>query len=543
MSEQETTKEKLDGYDYIIVGAGSAGCVLANRLSADRNCSVLLLESGEWDRNYWLKLPVGYVKTVFDKRFSRQFQTEPEYGTAGRSIIWPRGRVIGGSSSINALLFIRGQSQDFDDWQAAGAKGWSYEDVLPYFTRMEAYSGRADTGRGKAGDLSVSDLRNNNPSCQAWIEAAKQYGLPENDGFNGGSNYGVGAFQLTINNRWRESASVAFLHPIRSRPNLTVRTGVHVSKVLIHNGKATGVEWIKGGNVLVSSADQEVILSAGAIQSPQILQLSGVGPKSILKRHGIDIKMDAPGVGQNLQDHYMARTIVRLNKPQSLNDEVRNPLRLMSMGLEWLFKGTGPLTVGAGQVGGGACSEFAIEGRADLQFTVMPFSADKAGDPLHRYSGFTAAVYQSRPESRGYLEIKSDDPLADPRIIPNYLSTELDQKTLVAGVKMLRDIYQQPAFKSLYDKEMVPGSSAASDEDILNFARNYGGTVFHPSGTCRAGDDTESVVDPDLKVRGVQRLRVIDASVMPKIPSGNINAATLMIGERGAEKIIKSAQS
>ncbi len=537
-------RDSSNGHDIVIVGGGSSGCVLANRLSADPACRVLLIEAGAAARNFWLRLPVGYFRSIYDPRFTWQFPLEPEPGTGNRQVSWPRGKALGGSSLINGLLYIRGQPADFDDWaELHGATGWRYRDLLPHFKRSEAYEGGESEFHGAGGELGVSNLRNDHPYCDAWLAAGAEAGYPLTDDFNGAQCDGLGRYQLTLRGHWRCDAATAFLTPAQPRPNLQIESNARVTRVLIEHGRAAGVEWLRNGQLHTGHADAEVILAAGALQSPQLLQLSGIGPAALLKQHGIAVLADAPEVGLNLQDHYQARVIVKLKLRKSLNDDVRNPLRLAQMGAQWLFGQRGPLTVGAGQVGGLVATEHARGGRADVLFNVMPLSVDKPGDPLHRFSGFSASAAQCRPESTGSVRIGSADPTALPRIRAGYLSEPLDAKTLVAGLQILRDIVQQPAFRDLItDDEYLPGNSVKTAAELEAFARAKGGTVFHPTSTCRMGGDARSVVDERLRVRGVTGLRVADASVMPRVVSTNTNAAVMMIGEKGAAMVIEDAR-
>lgn len=528
----------MASFDYIIVGSGTAGSTLAARLSEDESARVLVLEGGGPDRGFWLKLPVGYYKSIYNAKVSHLYRGEPDPGIAERRMDCPRGHVVGGSSSINGLIYIRGQHQDFDDWQALGADGWGFQDVLPHFRAVETYAGKPSQYRGAHGPLQISDLRNDNAACQDWLRAAKGHGLPANDDFNGAASLGVGSYQLTLRGRWRDSAATAFLHPALRRPNLTLKTHARATEILFAGPRATGVRYLQEGKLREAHADAEVILCGGSVQSPQLLQLSGIGPAALLGCHGIEVRYDAPGVGENLQDHLQMRTIVEMSEPgASLNDHVRNPFALAKMGLEWLIGSRGPLTVGAGQVGGAACTKYAEGGRPDLQLFVMPLSVDKPGMPLHRYSGFTTSFWQCHPESRGSVRIASADPLADPLIQTNYLSAEKDRKVIVEGIRIVREIYNRPEFRSRWQREVIAGAEHQSDADVLDAIRRMAATVYHLVGTCRMGSDDSAVVDPELRVNGVDGLRVVDASVMPKITSANTNAPTFMIAEKAAHMI------
>lgn len=526
------------GYDYVIIGSGTAGSTMASRLSEDENCRVLVLEAGGSDRGFWLRLPVGYFKSIYNSKVSHLYKSEPDAGLDGRQMDCPRGRVLGGSSSINGLIFIRGQHSDFDDWAELGATGWDYRSVLPHFRNVETYSGAPSQFRGAQGPVQVSELRSDNRACRDWMDAARQWGLPDNEDFNGASSHGVGRYDLTLRGHWRESAATAFLRPATARPNLTVETHATVTRLLFEGDRVTGVEYLQNGAITSVHAIEQVILCAGAVQSPQVLQLSGIGPEDVLKAQGIMPRYVSQEVGENLQDHLQMRTIVEMSDGRdSLNRHVRNPFKLAKMALEWIFGARGPLTVGAGQVGGALCTRYAQGDRPDLQLFVMPLSVDKPGAPLHRYPGFTTSFWQCHPASRGHIHIQSDDPLKNPRIVMNYLSAELDRRVMTEGLRIVRDIYSQPAFKERWDREIVPGGQYQDDAEILSALRKYASTVYHLVGTCRMGSDTQAVVAPDLKVNGVRGLRVVDASVMPKMTSANTNAATYMIAEKAASMI------
>jgi len=526
-------------YDIVIVGAGSAGCVLANRLSARADLEVALLEAGGRDWYPWIHVPVGYFKTMHNPRTDWCYRTEPQPNLGGRALDWPRGKVLGGSSSINGLLYVRGQPRDYDTWRQMGNAGWGWDDVLPYFKRSEDQERGADEFHATGGPLAVSNMRTRRDVCDAFIRGAEELGIPAIHDYNGAQQEGASYFQLTARNGVRCSTATAFLRPARRRANLHVITHAHAQRVAFQGRRAIGVEYCRGGRQVRALAAREVILAAGAIGSPQILQLSGIGPPELLARHGIAVVHPLEGVGRNLQDHLQLRCVYRSTRP-TLNDEVNDPLRKLLIGLEYVLFRTGSMSMGASQVAVFCRSRPELDA-PDLQFHFQPLSADKPGEGLHRFSAFTASVCQLRPESRGRIEIESPDPFVYPAIHPNYLDTMTDQRAAVAGLKMTRRICTTNAMQPFVAAELLPGPQVQTDDELLDAARALAQTIYHPVGTCRMGGDAQAVVDETLSVHGVESLRVADASIMPTITSGNTNAPTIMIAEKASDLVLADA--
>jgi choline dehydrogenase len=528
-------------FDYIIVGAGSAGCVLANRLTASGKHRVLLIEAGGHDRHFWIHVPLGFGKLFDNAKVNWLYKSEPEPELNNRSIIQPRGKVWGGSSSINGLLYIRGQHEDFDHWRQLGNAGWGFADVLPYFRRAEDQERGADDLHGAGGPLAVSDVCEPHPLCEAFIAAAQSAGFPRNDDFNGARQEGAGYFQLTARNGRRCSTAVGYLRQARRRGNLAVVSNALATRVLFSGRRAVGIEYRQGETARTAYADGEVILAGGAFNSPQLLQLSGVGPQKILRDLGIAVVADLPGVGADLQDHLQARMQFRCPEPITMNEVVNHWRHRYAAGLRYLLTRKGLLTIGAGYCGAFLRTRPELA-TPDMQIHFLIFSADTAGAALHTFPGFMASVCQLRPESRGFVRIKSSDPTVPPVIQPRYLTASNDRDTIVAGLKVLRRIMSQPAMRRYIAEERVPGPNCQSDDELLAFARDNGTTVYHPTSTCRMGPDPNAVVDERLRVRGLERLRVIDASIMPTVVSGNTNAAAVMIGEKGADMVLEDAR-
>jgi choline dehydrogenase len=522
--------------DFVVVGAGSAGCVMAARLSEDPGTSVVLLEAGGEDRNIWIHIPLGYGKTFANPAVNWMFRTEPDAGANGRQIFWPRGKVLGGSSSINGMVYIRGQHEDYDHWRQLGNAGWSFQDVLPYFRRAEDQQSFRDTFHGQGGPLAVSDATYNHPICDAFVEAAVDAGYPRNQDFNGASQEGVGYQQTTTRNGRRCSTAVGYLHPARARPNLTVITRATTERVLFEGTRATGVAYHRDGQSQIVRARREVILCAGAIGSPHILLLSGVGPAAHLAEHGIPVVRDVPGVGQCLQDHYSVAVKLRCKEPITLNDVMMNPLKKLGVGIRYLLRRDGPLTMAAGPVALFARTRPELAS-PDVKISISPFSSDNPSTGLHKFSGFTVIIYQLRPDSRGEIKLKTANPLDAPAMIPNYLSDPNDQRTVVDGLKIIRGLLRDHRFERYIEREHLPGPAVQTDSELLDYARQYGSTVFHPTSTCRMGPDPMAVVDDQLRVRGMEGLRVVDASIMPIVASGNTNAPTIMIAEKAVDMI------
>jgi choline dehydrogenase len=523
-------------FDYVIVGAGSAGCVLANRLSADPSVSVLLLEAGGRDNYIWIHIPIGYLYTQNNPRTDWCFKTEPEEGLNGRALQYPRGRVLGGCSSINGMIYMRGQARDYDQWRQLGNVGWGWDDVLPFFKRSEDQVRGPDDMHGAGGEWRVEEMRITWEILDAFRAAAAETGIPLTDDFNRGNNEGCGYFQVNQRRGVRWNTAKAFLRPAQGRSNLTVLTGAQASRLRLDGRRVTGIEFRHRGVDRFAAARGEVILASGSVGSPHLLQLSGIGPGDLLGRHGIEVRHDLPGVGENLQDHLQIRMAYRVSNTRTLNERANSLLGRVGMGLEYFLMKRGPLTMAPSQLGCFTKSDPARE-TPNLEYHVQPVTLDKFGDPPHPFPGFTASVCNLRPESRGYVRLASANPDAAPSIRPNYLATEADRQVVAAAMRLTRRICAAPALSRFSPQEFKPGPEAQSDADLVRTAGDIATTIFHPVGTCKMGDDPMAVTDARLRVHGIGGLRVVDASIMPTITSGNTNSPTIMIAEKASAMI------
>ncbi|MBU6318682.1 MAG: GMC family oxidoreductase N-terminal domain-containing protein [Alphaproteobacteria bacterium] len=530
-------------YDYVIVGAGTAGCLLANRLSADPSVRVLLLEAGGEDDWIWFHIPVGYLFAIGNPRADWMFETDPISGLGGRTLGYPRGKVLGGSSAINAMIYMRGQKEDYDRWRDMGLSGWGWSDVRPLFLSHEDHFSPGPH-HGSGGEWRVETPRMKWKVLDAFADAAEAAGVPKCDDFNTGDNFGTGYFQVNQKRGRRWSAARGFLHPVRRRRNLRIETGAHADRVIIRDGRAVGVAWSRGTDRHVSECSGEVILAAGAVASPKLLELSGVGGGERLRSLGVEVVCDRPGVGENLQDHLQLRPIYRVHGVATMNEQYAQQWRRPIMALDYILRRRGPMTMAPSQLGAFARSS-PERATPDLQFHVQPLSLDKFGEELHRFPAITISVCNLRPESRGSVHIVSSDERAAPSIQPNYLSTDGDLETAVRALRLVRTIVGQPSLACFSPVEVRPGAHAASDQELRRAASEIGATIFHPVGTARMGmrGDPAAVVDERLRVIGVAALRVIDASVMPTITSGNTNSPTLMIAEKGARMVMEDART